>query len=205
MDRSLAKRRRQSDMFLRDLFSQPDDIDLVLVKLLTKNDDSGRHGVLIPVAAYDAFPAFSQAAIESGRQLERNSTPCPDGARILRLDQYQADWTFEYGVPPNPIVVDPAAPAFSYVADAQGRPWRCGLERSHGQRVGEHGTYRFPFRTLAAAIERAEGITAATGGKPDERRAGRDWTLLIRGRSTLPELPREPGLRMELDLDGTQP
>jgi hypothetical protein len=27
-------------------------------------------------------------------------------AQVFRVDQYQADWTFEYGVPPNPLVVD---------------------------------------------------------------------------------------------------
>lgn len=30
----------------------------VFVKVLTKNDDSGRHGVLVPIEAYDFFPAI---------------------------------------------------------------------------------------------------------------------------------------------------
>lgn len=34
------------------------DCDLVFCKVLTKNDDSGRHGVLIPVSAYSMFPNF---------------------------------------------------------------------------------------------------------------------------------------------------
>src|SRR5213075_2632183 len=36
------------------------------------------------------------------------------GPYILRLDQYQAEWTFQLSVaPPNPIVVDWAAPAMT--------------------------------------------------------------------------------------------
>lgn len=45
-------------MALADLFSDPDEIDAVLAKIVTPNDDSGRHGVLIPVGAYAMFPEF---------------------------------------------------------------------------------------------------------------------------------------------------
>lgn len=41
-----------------NLFHNPELIDDVFCKLLTANDDSGRHGVLIPVHAYRLFPNF---------------------------------------------------------------------------------------------------------------------------------------------------
>jgi hypothetical protein len=43
---------------LSALFSDADQIDTILAKILTPNDDSGRHGVLIPVGAYSVFPKF---------------------------------------------------------------------------------------------------------------------------------------------------
>ncbi|WLR46558.1 MvaI/BcnI family restriction endonuclease [Halobacillus litoralis] len=39
-------------------FFKEDSIEDVFCKVLTKNDDSGRHGVLIPVYAYHLFPDF---------------------------------------------------------------------------------------------------------------------------------------------------
>jgi hypothetical protein len=144
-------------------------------------------------------PARVADAIAAGRPLERNSTPCPGGARVLRLDQYQADWTFEYGVPPNPVVVEQLAQASTAVDDAEGRPWRCGVERSHGQLVGEHGTYRFPYRSIEAAIERARGVTSLTQGASDDRRAGYGWTVLIRNADgPAPQAPQDVPLRFEV-------
>jgi hypothetical protein len=165
-----------------------------------KTDASGRlTGMRGMHAGARVTLARVEEAIETGRPLERHSTPCPGGARALRLDQYQADWTFEYGVPPNPIVVDPLAPEFTLVGDAEGSPWRCGIERSHGQCVGEHGTYRFPYRSVEAAIERARGVTPATDGRADDRRAGYGWTLLLRGNAQAPDLPGDLALRVERD------
>jgi hypothetical protein len=122
-----------------------------------------------------------ERAIASGRPFERNQTLPSESYRALRLDQYQADWTFEYGVPPNPIIVDAQAAPTTRVDDAEGQRWRCGHEVSHGELVGEHGTYRFPYRSLERAIERARGITALTGSKADPRRAGYGWTVLVHG------------------------
>jgi hypothetical protein len=121
-----------------------------------------------------------EKAIAEGIALERNATSDAYGFRALRLDQYQADWTFEYGVPPNPIVVDPEAPEWSIVDDAEGMVWRCGSEVSHGEIVAEHGTFRFPYRSVAGALKRAKGITSATQGQSDARRAGAGWAILIR-------------------------
>ena len=39
-------------------FKHPERIEDVFCKVLTPNDDSGRHGVLIPVFAYRLFPDF---------------------------------------------------------------------------------------------------------------------------------------------------
>lgn len=45
---------------LSKLFVTPEDIDTVFIKILTKNDDSGRHGVLIPKDAYNLFDEFKK-------------------------------------------------------------------------------------------------------------------------------------------------
>lgn len=41
---------------LKQILIDPDKVDAVFCKILTPNDDSGRHGVLIPVSAYAMFP-----------------------------------------------------------------------------------------------------------------------------------------------------
>lgn len=41
---------------LNSLLFSPKEIDGLLCKVLTKNDDSGRHGVLIPIESYRLFP-----------------------------------------------------------------------------------------------------------------------------------------------------
>jgi hypothetical protein len=43
---------------LKHLLSDARAFDQLFAKVLTKNDDSGRHGVLIPVSAYGMFPDF---------------------------------------------------------------------------------------------------------------------------------------------------
>ena len=132
-------------------------------------------------AAHCVTPELVESAIRTGLPLERNGAVCEGGARALRLNQYQADWTFAYGVPPNPLVVDGGAQSSTMVDDAQGKRWRCGGEVSHGEQVSEQGTYRFPFLTLEKAVARARGITLATNGHSDPRRAGQGWTVLIKG------------------------
>jgi hypothetical protein len=44
---------------LEKIFISPDNVDAIFCKVLTPNDDSGRHGVLIPVSAYNMFPEMS--------------------------------------------------------------------------------------------------------------------------------------------------
>src|SRR5262249_28809926 len=105
---------------------------------------------------------------------------------IFKLDQYQSDWTFEFGVPPNPIWVESTATPPWTVLDVEGDEWGpCEADRPDppdvwkGQIVHEQGTARFPFRTLAGAVARAEVRTPNTRGQPDPRRAGVGWTVLI--------------------------
>lgn len=45
---------------LSKLFVNPENIDTVFIKVLTKNDDSGRHGVLIPKDAYNLLDEFQK-------------------------------------------------------------------------------------------------------------------------------------------------
>ena len=42
-----------------NIFQKPEQIEDVFCKALSPNDDSGRHGVLIPVFAYHLFPSFA--------------------------------------------------------------------------------------------------------------------------------------------------
>ena len=104
---------------------------------------------------------------------ERNS------GQVFRVDQYQADWTFEYGVPPNPLVVNGSAQPPWTVLDSVGDDWDCDNgDVWRGQVVHEHGTCRFPYKTVRGAVTRAEGTTP--NAFKDSRRAGYGWTVLIR-------------------------
>jgi hypothetical protein len=104
---------------------------------------------------------------------------CQGGCRIFRIDQYQADWTFEYGIPPNPLIVDAGANPPWKVIDSVGEDWDCDNgDVWKGQVVHEQGTYRFPYKTLGKAVTRAEGTTP--NGVRDKRRSGYGWTVLLR-------------------------
>jgi hypothetical protein len=102
------------------------------------------------------------------------------GRRVPRLDQYQGDWTFDYAVPPNPLVVDSSAPLSWAVSDSVGDDWSCGNgDRSSGQIVTNHGTCKFPYKTVTAAVNRAQG-SVPEDPYPNAARAGYGWTLLLR-------------------------
>jgi hypothetical protein len=98
------------------------------------------------------------ADLDQFRTGEEIEQAIANGSRVLRLDLYQPAWTFEYGVPPNPLVVD------------------AGTQPP--QFIEEQGTFSFPYRTVSKAITRAEGTTS--NGVRDERRSGLGWTVLIR-------------------------
>jgi hypothetical protein len=44
---------------LENILFQPQNCETILLKVLTPNDDAGRHGVLIPVSAYAMFPTIA--------------------------------------------------------------------------------------------------------------------------------------------------
>jgi hypothetical protein len=126
-----------------------------------------------------------ERSIQTGAPVEGTLNAGPGGYRVFRLDQYQADWTFEYGVPPNPLIVDSNSQPPWSVTDSEGDEWNCSIPLAgvqgdvwSGEVVHEHGTFRFPYRTVQGAVSRAEGTTA--NSFRDERRAGFGWTLVIR-------------------------
>jgi hypothetical protein len=132
----------------------------------------------------------------------------PAGCRILGIDQYQADWTFEYGVPPNPIIVDATARPPWTVTDVVALPpilqWRCDNGDSwSGQVVHEQGTWRFPYRTLGTAVTRAHGTTP--NGVNDPLRSGFGWTVLLTPARYRETLTIDIPLRLEKrsDQDGS--
>jgi hypothetical protein len=128
-------------------------------------------------------------SIATGQPVEGsdpNETYAPGSARVFRLDQYQADWTFDYSAPANPILVDFSSQSPRTVTDAGGDNWFCGdnpvdplSERGQFQVVQRnHGTYAFPYKTVLEAVDRAKGIVPGQGR--DDRRSGFGWTVLIR-------------------------
>jgi hypothetical protein len=70
MTTSINPKQPNSRSELSKLFVKPENIDTVFIKVLTKNDDSGRHGVLIPKDAYHLFDEFKDL-----NSSENNSLP----------------------------------------------------------------------------------------------------------------------------------
>jgi hypothetical protein len=130
-------------------------------------------------------PTAVEKSIRTGDPADDTGGPCgSEGCRVLRLDQYQSDWTFGYAVPPNPLVVDVTASPPWTVTHSDGDYWQCdthpGIDVSIGQVVHEHGTYVYPYKTLGAAITRAEGTILETSIQRDSFRAGYGWTVLLK-------------------------
>jgi hypothetical protein len=99
--------------------------------------------------------------------------------QVCRMDQYQADWTFDYGVPPNPLIVDSTATPPYPAPTAVGDDWDCDNgDVAYGEVVGEQGTYQFPYKSIGRAVTRAEGTTP--NGVREPMRAGYGWTVLIK-------------------------
>jgi hypothetical protein len=134
-------------------------------------------------------PTAVENSIRTGDPADDTGGRCGDkdkgeGCRVLRLDQYQSDWTFEYALPPNPLVVDATAPPTWTVRDTSSpecqecEAWdgSCTIGSDppdvwSGQVVHQHGTYRFPYQTLGAAVNDAERAILETG---------LSWTVLVR-------------------------
>jgi len=143
-------------------------------------------GTLVSTSADKCISSQAvEHSMQTGAPLEGGGNAGPGGYRVFRLDQYQADWTFEYGVPPNPLVVDVTVQPPWTVTDSEGDEWNCTSPLVEtqgdvwkGEIVHEHGTFRFPYKTVSRAITRAEGTTAH--GVQDAKRAGHGWTVLLR-------------------------
>jgi hypothetical protein len=126
-------------------------------------------------------------------------------AQIFRVDQYQADWTFDYGVPPNPLIVDSMAQPPYPAPSASGDTWDCeNGDVSHGEIVGEQGTWQFPFKTIGRAVTRAEGTTpprqVGEGIRLREStRAGVGWIVLIKPGTYLESFKIDTPLTLQRD------
>ena len=123
------------------------------------------------------------------------------GLNFFRIDQYQGDWTFDIGVPPNPLVVDLSAASQRTSTGSIGDSWFCVTEffpanpnctafgfpaecdLSNGQLVHSQGTYRFPYTTISEAVLRAQGQTSGGNVNLRSRRTAYGWTVLIRAGS----------------------
>ena len=43
-------------ILFNEILLQPKDVEMFFVKLLTKNDDSGKHGIVVPIEVYKMLP-----------------------------------------------------------------------------------------------------------------------------------------------------
>jgi hypothetical protein len=134
----------------------------------------------------------------------KNSEPVPGGNKALRLAQYQADWTFDYGVPPNPIVLDSTALPPWTVTNSIGHNWTCSNDTWKGQVVTNHGTCRFPYTRFADAVDRARGIVPEDPNT-NTLRSGYGWTVLLRpGDYPLYNGPVSVNIPLKLQRDPNQ-
>jgi hypothetical protein len=92
---------------------------------------------------------------------------------IYRVNNYQEDWTYEDVVPPNPIVVDFDKPSSIRIGNCPAPFSPLEID------VHEQGTYRFAYRTVGKAVDRARGEIVSHRPEQPER-SGLGWTLLIR-------------------------
>jgi hypothetical protein len=95
-------------------------------------------------------------------------------SHVIRVDNHQADGSFKFGVPPNPLVVQRSAPT-------QTRVQGCDDDVD----VHPQGTFLFPYGGLTDAVSRALGIVppdeiVQNPSQEDPRRTGFGWTLLIK-------------------------
>ena len=146
-----------------------------------------------------------EAVIETGAPHNGTVGCGPEGCRVMRVDQYQADWTFDYGVPPYPLIVDSMAQPPYPAPNAVGDTWDCeNGDVSHGEIVGEQGTWKFPFKTIGRAVTRAEGTTPPrqVGERirlRESTRAGVGWVVLIKPGTYLESFKIDTPLTLQRD------
>ncbi|OGU05524.1 MAG: hypothetical protein A2W29_04785 [Gemmatimonadetes bacterium RBG_16_66_8] len=127
-----------------------------------------------------------------------------DGKNIFRLDQYMTDWTFQFGVPPNPIMVDVASPESQVVSGLSNWdiPQCPNGDAPTGNIVRQQGTFLLPYSQVSRAVDRAAGIMHS--GARDPRTAGYGWTVLIRA-GTYAEGRQVLSVPVKLDRDPATP
>lgn len=150
-------------------------------------------GKVVPIAIAEPFrfpgPGFIfNVGTEPGKVFRLNggiATGCdgldeiPETAKanhIVRVDNHQADRSFGFGVPPNPLVVE-------FDARRETTVRGCGIEfiANITEDVHEQGTYAFPYRDILKAVGRARGVVPTPPREqPQELRSGLGWTILIK-------------------------
>jgi len=79
--------------------------------------------------------------------------------KILATDQYQENWTFALSSPPNPLYVEKGLLPFFFARNTIGRSCAgCSQDPTDIEClfvVDQQGTFRFPFRTVFRAANRA--------------------------------------------------
>jgi hypothetical protein len=109
---------------------------------------------------------------------------------IIRVDNHQANLSFDFAVPPNPLVIDAGSPR---IVPLDG----CG-----GEIVStfQQGTFLRPFSTIPDALARAHGTIGTT---TNPQRAGIGWTLRIRPGQYRAPLVIDMPLTIERDANVT--
>lgn len=90
---------------------------------------------------------------------------------VYRMDNFTDEWTWDFAVPPNPLVVDPKAVIRMVV----------GCSEDDGVRTqgAPHGTALMPYPTIARAAARASGaLDSGRQGGPGQ--CGYGFTVLAR-------------------------
>jgi hypothetical protein len=117
--------------------------------------------------------------------------------KILAMDQYQHDWTYNESsnapsAPPNPLYVKANSPLLYLVRNTIGK--RCSgpqfpcwdpTDPNCTFLVGQHGTFKFPYRTVSQAYNRAKNFPG--------------WTILIKAGSYNETLVIDKPVTLEAD------
>ena len=76
---------------LERILIEPEKVDGLFAKIITKNDDSGRHGVLIPSGAYKFFPEIKNFILGISQNYTEKITTVwkSDGAAVTKKSSYK--------------------------------------------------------------------------------------------------------------------
>ena len=170
-------------------------------------------GLVLPIAIapsagndtiFPPWAPFGAAVQTEGCGRPDGTVPSPPidsplSPRVWRPNNFVSDWTFKYGVPPNPIVVAGTAPLTNEVEE------RCVgsvTDAFSSEAVTAQGTRRLPYTSVRAAIQRA-AATIEIGNNGIYHRqvvSGAGFTLLIApGRYERPLQPIDFPLTLRRD------